>query len=794
MKKLIIMLASVTFMSTQILNAQQQYISQAPLAKYNFSAESVDPVGDSIAIEKLRHKMAAIRKTRPTVALVLSGGGAKGAAHVGVLKYFEEIGIPVDAIFGTSMGGLIGGLYALGHSAAELDTLVSNADWNLLLSDKVNPRKLSYSRKMYKNRYLLEIPFKYDPKDFNLDRAGNTIANIKLGAGDPRLTSSLPSGLITGLNVDEIFSSMSVDYHGDIDFTELPIPFVCVASDLVTGKAKNWSSGSIVNALRSTMSIPGMFTPVRTDGMVLMDGGTRNNFPTDLARAIGADIIIGVELSEKDKTFEEVNNIGDVVMQSITMLGGPAFEKNVGGTDVFIKPDLEEYNMLSFDTESIEDIINLGYEAAKSQSSALVWVKSQTKDAVQKYQAAAAKDMSKNEVLITAISFDGVYYDESRFLMDKLPFSVGAVVDGQKLKDALHAVYATGAFKDVKYQLIKSLDGYELCFDCVKGPIHRLGLGGRLDTQEFANVYLNLGINTYKITGSKFDFSLRMGRSFGAYFNYSLDLPKVPTLNFEASAYRPEFFLDAVDLRGELFAFWAFGAKAYISNLKATVFDWKMGIRYDYYTSSKVLYTIESFKEGFASAFVTGNLYTLDNNAFPTRGIDFGCGYKFAFVGHGPQYYGTMHILNVDLKKAFTLSPSVSLLLNFDARFHFTAADERTSVYTANYVGGDMRGRYYEQQVPFVGLINPMVLGDHFMALQLEPQWNIWHKLYASLQAGVLKDNDDFGQEFSTLNDIYYGGAVSVGYDTFMGPIKLSAGWNSLRYKWEVSASLGFNF
>lgn len=797
MKKIIILSVSVLLASLQAANAQP-VSDQTPLEKFNLSTASVDPVGDSIAIEKMRAKMAEIRKTRPTVGLVLSGGGAKGAAHVGVLQYFEEMGIPIDLIVGTSMGGLIGGLYALGHSSTDIDTLITTADWSIILSDKVNPRRMTYSRKMYRNRYALEVPFKYDSKDFNVIRENRS---IKLGAGDAKLTSSLPSGYITGFNVNEIFTGMSVDYHGDIDFTELPIPFVCVASDLVSGKAKNWHSGSIVTAMRSTMSIPALFTPVRVDGMVLMDGGTRNNFPTDLARAMGADIVIGVELSDKSKTFEEVNNLGDVVMQSIDMLGGPAFEKNVGGTDVFIKPDLTGYNMLSFDTKSVNDIVIRGYEAAKSQASALAWVKSVTKDAKLKYNAPAAKDMNKDKVLICSITFEGVYDDESRFLSGKLPFGAGSYVGGTDLKDALSTVFATGAFKDVRYELLETPNGYELHFDCVKGPIHRFGLGGRLDTQEFANVYLNLGINTYKLTGSTFDFTLRLGRSYGAIAKYSLDIPKVPTVNVEASAYRPEFRFENTDLEGAMCAFWNFTGKVYISHLQATFFDWKLGARYDYAAATQAWFgsgddrgkSLENYREGLGAVFAQGNAYTMDNRAFPSRGMEFDVGYRFGFAGHGAQYDGLVHMINFDLRKAFGLSPDVSLILTANAHLHLHHSDTG-SLYTSNYVGGDMKGRYFEQQFPFLALVNPILMKDHLLAIQLEPQVRIWKKLYGSVQAGVLKDADDISEQFTTLHNVRYGGAACIGYDTFMGPFKLTAGWNSLKNSWAVYASLGFDF
>jgi NTE family protein len=294
---------------------------------------SVDPVGDSIAFAKMQRKLDRIRRTehRPTVALVLSGGGAKGAAHVGVLRYLKEQQIPVDVVLGTSMGGLVGGLYALGYDVDYLDSLVTHMDWGLALSDDVPQDFISYATKMYKEKYALAIPFHYSEDVFramvgqeemdkakarkgkkrNLERSGmRQEGEVKVPINN--VARSLPAGYITGLNVNNIFSSLSAGYQDSVSFLDFPIPFCCVASDMVSCKAKNWTSGSITEALRSTMSIPGLFDPVRTHGMVLVDGGTRNNFPTDIAREMGADYVIGVDLSDKDMSYDEINNIPDV--------------------------------------------------------------------------------------------------------------------------------------------------------------------------------------------------------------------------------------------------------------------------------------------------------------------------------------------------------------------------------------------------------------------------------------------------------------------------------------------------
>ena len=273
------------------------------------SARGIDPEADSLAIASMRERMADIRRHRPTVALVLSGGGAKGAAHIGVIDYIEKLGIPVDMVLGTSMGGLIGSLYSLGYSPAQMDSLISNIDWNWALTDRVPREYISYSGMKYKEKFLLSVPFFYEKDYFNelrrheqlyigADRSDHGEDLIK-----KNLIGSLPSAFIYGQNVSNLISSLTVGYQDSLDFKEFPIPFVCIATDLVSGKAKIWHSGNINTAMRSTMSIPGVFAPVRTDGMVLVDGGIRDNYPTALAREMGADIIIGVDLADSRKTY-----------------------------------------------------------------------------------------------------------------------------------------------------------------------------------------------------------------------------------------------------------------------------------------------------------------------------------------------------------------------------------------------------------------------------------------------------------------------------------------------------------
>lgn len=222
---------------------------------------------------------------RKKVGLVLGGGGAKGAAEVGVLKVLEEVGMPIDYIAGTSIGAIVGGLYSIGYNANDLDSLIRNQDWLFLLSDGVRRKSKSFMSKKEKEKYLFRIPVSKKRK------------------------MSLPTGYVAGQNITNLFSSLTVGYHQVDDFSQLPIPFRCVAVNLADGSECVLSSGSLPQAMRASMSIPGVFAPVELDGKLLIDGGALNNLPVDVVRQMGADVVICVDLNTGLKDVGEIKSL-----------------------------------------------------------------------------------------------------------------------------------------------------------------------------------------------------------------------------------------------------------------------------------------------------------------------------------------------------------------------------------------------------------------------------------------------------------------------------------------------------
>ena len=266
-----------------------------------------------------------------------------------------------------------------------------------------------------------------------------------------------------------------------------------------TGKAKIWHSGKINEAMRSTMSIPGVFAPVKTQGMVLVDGGLRDNYPTSLAREIGADIIIGVDLSQAKRTYMDVNNIGDIAGQLIEMLGKDTFEVNVEVPDVKIKPWLPEYNSLSFSTEAVDSIMARGWQAAQAQDSLLREVARRTNKEYVSVRNPKAFDFHSDSLVIAEIDVAGVLPRERALLKERLNIRPGQKISRSDLDHLVAQIYGTQSYDYVTYELLGEEEPFRLVLNCKKGPVHQLGLGVRADTEELVSVLLNLGLNAHSL-------------------------------------------------------------------------------------------------------------------------------------------------------------------------------------------------------------------------------------------------------------------------------------------------------
>ena len=774
------------------------------------NATTVDPKADSVAVREMRARMDEIRKYRPTVALVLSGGGAKGAAHIGVIEHIESLGIPVDLVLGTSMGGLIGGLYALGYTTEEMDSLVRNMDWGWAFSDKLSREYFSYTDMKYKEKYLLSIPFYYEKDYYRMKLADEHRFDevmrqdvLHIGADNEdgpeflknNLLGSLPSGYIYGQNVSNLISSLTIGYQDSIDFKQLPKPFVCVAADMVSGKAKIWHSGKMNEAMRSTMSIPGIFAPVRTQGMVLVDGGLRDNYPTTLAREMGADIIIGVDLSQKQRTYIQVNNLGDIIGQGIDMLGRDAFEKNVNVPDVKIKPSLPEFNMMSFSPTAIDTIIVRGREAAMAQDSLLKEVALKTAGKYMPPLKKKAYDFHADSLVIADIEIKGVLPREQALLMDRLHLKFGQKISRDDLDDIVAQIYGTQAYDYVTYELLGESEPFKLVLNCKKGPVHQFGLGVRADTEEIVSVLINIGINSHRLYGHTYDLTGKISANPYLQLKWSYDVPKIPTLNAAVSVRWTDMNMLNFGNNRLSLNFLNARQEFYMSNIKWKWFDIKAGVRNDIFAirnvkSEQIIgdYDFTQLNNDFVSLFMDARSETFDDGYFPTRGLSAGLGYSWTFAGF-PKKIHNFHTVTADFKTVIPAGEVLAFLPYLNARLLF---GHDIPVAYFNAMGGSLAARYVDQQIPFIGITNLSAMKNILTVFGLDMRLRLARNHYLTGIVNYARDANSFKEYGEGLG--YFGAGVEYAFDTIFGPIKGNIHWSNITNKVGVYLSAGYNF
>ena len=799
----------LTVLAVAILPTLDGYAQNSPLS---YLYKSVSPERDSLEVQKMRARMDSIRRHRPTVALVLSGGGAKGAAHVGVMHYLDSLKIPVDFVVGTSMGGLMGGMKALGYTSAQMDMVVRQMDWTAMIRDILPRNYSSYKQLKYKERYQLSMPFYYaqgtgDKSNESAPRLHSDInlRDVKSGRGletvKDNLLRSLPSGYVFGQNVYNLFSSLTIGYQDPMNFMDLPIPFACVSTDIGTGKSKVWYDGPLITALRSTMSIPGVFTPVHYEDMVLTDGGMRDNYPTAIARYVGADIVIGVDVSAPSKDASSVRNIADVVSLSMDMLGRETYEYNVNLADVNIRPDLMGLNMLSFSPENIDKLIRNGYEAAREQDSLLNVVKLRVKEDPVDLTGMQAVNLRSSAVKISDVELKGVGEIEGRMLRKKLNINPGDTLSYNRITDAIATVYATGAYDYVTYELLGKSEPYQLSINCRKGPLHQFGLGVRMDTEDILSANVNVGFFARRLQGSTLNLNALVSRNPFFQVHYYYDSPWMPTINLAASfrwtqakVYDEKNFWPTVD-------FLSSRQELYVSGLKLSSFDIRLALQNDIFYDGSQYHFLSAVSAGegrkpmqhfedYMSLRFNASFDNMNDGYFPTRGMQLRLGYLWNFTDFkSPLTNSGLHILTASVKGVLSTGKIFSFIPSLSIRYLF--GDSEPVVF-ANVVGGSLPGRYFEQQLPFVGLLRTTFLDRRLTLARGDFRFNVYGNHYVTGIFNYLYSNSSF--EYIKQGKGIFGAGLEYSYDTIVGPISANVHWSSLTNSVGVYCSLGYNF
>ncbi|MFJ4389573.1 patatin-like phospholipase family protein [Pseudomonas soli] len=419
----------------------------------------------------------AAETARPKIGLVLSGGAARGLAHIGVLKALEEQGVRIDAIAGTSMGAVVGGLYASGYSIAELEKLATTLDWQQALSD-APPRK--------------DVPFrrKQDDRDF--------LVKQKLSFRDDG-SLGLPLGVIQGQNLALLLESKLAHAADVRDFDKLPIPFRAVATDITSGEKVIFRRGHLPQVIRASMSIPAVFAPVELDGRLLVDGGMTDNIPVDVVREMGVDLAIVVDIGTPLRNRKQLATVVDVLNQSITLMTRRNSEEQLASLrreDILVQPPLSAFGVTDFGRA--QDMIDAGYRATRALDPRLAALRRPEGDS----NLAVARSPKQRTPIITAIKVENdskVSDDVIRYYIRQ---PIGEPLDLGRLQTDMGTLYGLDYFDQVQYRVAHKGDEHTLVINARgrRGGTDYLRLGLNLSDDLRGDSAFNLGAS-YRVNG-----------------------------------------------------------------------------------------------------------------------------------------------------------------------------------------------------------------------------------------------------------------------------------------------------
>ncbi len=678
---------------------------------------------DTIAVAQdttsvVQDTIAAVRKApqRKKVALVLSGGGAKGTAHIGVLKVLERAGIPIDIITGTSMGSLVGGIYACGHRANEIDSVVRQLDWSLLLSDRNDLKHQSLREREKQNTYVISKELTF----------GKT---VKRRGG----------GFISGKNVVALIDAYTAPYHDSIDFNQLPIPFACVATDVVDYSEQVFHSGIIGQAMRASMSIPGVFSPVRTGDRVLVDGGLTNNFPTDIARQMGADIVIGVDVQSELKGASELNSTSTILLQIVDHNCKHKYEENLALTDIHILVNTKGYSSASFSEAAVDTLIRRGEEAAME------------------------------------------HWDE----FVKLGEEIG--VSGVKVQDSSDNAQVPAP---VKVEFVGN-----------EKPQKTINVGARFDSEEMVALQANAEVPIRAKVPMNAELTIRLGKRIKAQVDWSVHPSSIfqPGVSYAFTSNDIDFYEYGDRIYSMTFNQHA--VKLKLLNFNVRNFNVSIGANWDYYDFHTVLSDHEAIRDNLDDGDVNDKGYvnyearadySSENDwYFPTRGTSI----HARFVYHTDNCVK----LNNDVglreyvllaRSTFPITRKLSIQPMFYARALYYKAD--APLVLGNMMGGEWRSHYFVQQMPFAGVGNLELAWDKLVSVQVLAQYNASPNSILLFKVAAAQDAPDMRDLLK--HKTMLGVSASYYLNTMFGPLGGSIGYSSLTKKFYYYINLGFVF
>lgn len=694
------------------------------------------------------------------VGVVMSGGGAKGFAHIGALKVLEKAGIRIDYIGGTSMGAIIGALYASGYKAAEIDSILKSYDYNEIMQDKLPRNVKSINQKENSEKFAITLPFHKG----------------KIG---------LPIALSKGQSVFNELSRLTEHVHGIEDFSKLPVPFFCIATNLETGNEEILERGFLPEAIKASGAFPTLLDPVEVDGKLMVDGGVVNNFPTDVMLEKGVDIIIGIDVQDKLATKDDMVSAPDILMQIVNfqMYEEEVLKKSL--TDFYIKPNIKGYTVVSFD--KIDEITTLGEEAAIKDFEIIKKIAAQQASKNNK----STVPIRDKESRIEKILVKGAKNYTRDYIRGKLGYRRNEPYTYEDFLIGLDQLAATDNFKSFQYKFINSKT---IEISLTEAEITSFfNISAHYDDLFKTSVLLNFTSSHLLFKNDIISADLILGDNVRYNFDYFIDNGFHWSYGFNSKFNRFEKGILKNSFRyleeGEANIKVAtqyndFTNQFFLQNAISNEFAIRIGAETKYLrvfneeiTNNK---EIKNFQDNrtYGNAFAEVKLDTYDKSIYPKKGGYINVSYK-------------AYLLLLDKSKLennfnpFTqLKGKLAYAYTFGNRFTahiiseggITLGENENKIH--NFHLGGNNENFVNNFTNFYGYDVADISGKNYLKTNLTLRYELFNKNYLIGTANIARAGNDLFNKGRIFEDTKLGYAAGYGIESFLGPIEIKYTWS----------------
>jgi len=700
------------------------------------------------------------------VGLVLSGGGAKGLAHIGTLKVIDSLGIRVDYIAGTSMGAIIGSLYASGYSGKEIDSIFKGVNFDDIISDNLPRKAKTFYERDNSEKYAVTLPFK-------------------------KFKVKLPRALSRGQNTLSLLTKLTLHVSDIEDFSKLPIPFFCVATNIENGEAVYLESGSLPQSILASGAFPSLFQPVRIDDKVLIDGGVVNNYPIDELKAKGVDIIIGVDVQDDLGTRDQLQSATKILLQINNYRTINDMKIKSKKTDVYIKPDITNFSVVSFGEG--KTIIDNGVVETNKHIEAL---KNIVAKQIKK-KPELAKITPIDSLRINGISVNGLDKYSRAYVLGKLKFKPEEEISYNTFQEGVNNLAATNNFENVSYKLTPSLDkdGYVMDVNLKESKLNTLlKLGLHYDDLYKSGVLINVTQKKILFNSDVASFDFVVGDNIRYNLDYYVDKGFYWSVgvhsrynqfkqNIQAQTILTDEQLLFVNVNKLDVKLVDLTNQFYLQTLFRKDFSLTLGAEHKHLKiKTETILTDANQEEtvfdnsSYFSLFGKLKLDTFDNKYFPNEGVYFdGDFHLYLYSSDYNRDFSEFSVGKATLGYTKSFNKNITANISTEGGFKIGENDNRS----LDFVIGGYGNNFINNYKSFYGYDFLSLVGDSFVKATINIDYEIFKKNHVNFAANYANIGDglfDSGNWFSSPD--YSGYAVGYSLDTFFGPIEAKYSWS----------------